>query len=149
MINMKKNITTFLFIAIPLFVFAAAPIKITWENLRDVTFKKKWNASENMFVLEPQFGAKVSALKGKEISLTGYMIPVDVDANYYVLSANPFASCFFCGQAGPESVVSVKFKKVTKRFNTDDRVTVHGIFTLNTDDINELNYIIEKAEIEI
>jgi hypothetical protein len=102
-----------------------------------------------MFVLEPQFGAKVNALKGKEVSLTGYMIPVDVDANYYVLSANPFASCFFCGQAGPESVVSVKFKKVTKRFNTDDRLTISGIFTLNTDDINELNYIIDKAEAEL
>lgn len=144
---MKKYIA--LLFLVPFFVFAASPIKITWENLRDVTFKKKWNASENMFVLEPQFGAKVNALKGKEIALTGYMIPVDVDANYYVLSANPFASCFFCGQAGPESVVSVKFKKVSKRFNTDDRVTVTGIFTLNTDDINELNYIIEKAEIEL
>jgi hypothetical protein len=146
---MKKNITILFLIVIPIVVLAAAPIKITWENLRDVTFKKKWNASENMFVLEPQFGSKVNGLKGKEIALTGYMIPVDVDANYYVLSANPFASCFFCGQAGPESVVSVKFKKVSKRFNTDDRVTVTGIFTLNTDDINELNYIIEKAEIEL
>jgi hypothetical protein len=125
------------------------PIKITWENLRDVTFKKKWNAAEGMFVLEPQFGAKVMAFKGKEITLTGYMIPVDVDANYYVLSANPFASCFFCGQAGPESVVSVKFKKVTKRFDTDDRVTIRGFFNLNTEDINELNYIVEKAEVEI
>ncbi|MCP9767427.1 DUF3299 domain-containing protein [Lacihabitans sp. LS3-19] len=144
---MKKYIAVLLLI--PFLVFAATPIKITWENLRDVTFKKKWNASENMFVLEPQFGTKVNALKGKEIALTGYMIPIDVDANYYVLSANPFSSCFFCGQAGPESVVSVKFKKVSKRFNTDDRVTVTGIFTLNTDDINELNYIIDKAEIEL
>ena len=83
---MKKYavIISFL-VAIPLAVMAFAPIKITWENLRDVTFKKKWNASENMFVLEPQFGAKVNALKGKEVALTGYMIPVDVDANYYVL----------------------------------------------------------------
>jgi hypothetical protein len=146
---MKKNLTfIFLLLAIPVLVMALAPIKITWENL-DVTFKKKWNASENMFVLEPQFGAKVNALKGKEVALTGYMIPVDVDANYYVLSANPFASCFFCGQAGPESVVSVKFKKVTKRFDTDDRLTIKGIFTLNTDDINELNYIIDKAEVEL
>jgi hypothetical protein len=125
------------------------PIKITWENLRDVTFKKKWNATENMFILEPQFGPKVTALKGKEISLTGYMIPVDADANYYVLSANPYAACFFCGQSGPESVVSIKFKKLSKRYNTDDRVTISGIFNLNADDINELNYVIEKAEQEL
>ncbi|MBL0300787.1 MAG: DUF3299 domain-containing protein [Cytophagaceae bacterium] len=142
---MKKILIIFL---IPLFALASNPIKITWESLRDVTFKKKWNAKENMFILEPSFGPKVSALKGKTVSLTGYMIPVDVDANYYVLSANPFASCFFCGQAGPESVVSVKFKSNSKRFNTDDRVTISGIFVLNTEDINELNYILEKAELD-
>lgn len=148
---MKKNSLVLILLLVSViasFAYAYNPIKISWENLRDVTFKKKWNAGEGMFVLEPQFGSKVTALKGKEISITGYMIPVDVDANYYVLSANPFASCFFCGQAGPESVVSVKFKKLTKRLNTDDRLTIKGIFNLNTDDINELNYIIEKAEIE-
>lgn len=132
---------------IPAVVFAANPIKITWEQLSDVTFKKKWNATENMFLLEPQFGPKVLALKGKEVQLGGYMIPVDVDANYYVLSSNPFASCFFCGGAGPESVVSIKFKKVTKRFNTDDKVTIKGILRLNVDDINDLNYILEDAEV--
>lgn len=141
----KKLILSLLLI--PAVVFAANPIKITWDQLSDVTFKKKWNATENMFLLEPQFGPKVLALKGKEVQLGGYMIPVDVDANYYVLSSNPFASCFFCGGAGPESVVSIKFKKVTKRFNTDDKVTIKGILRLNVDDINDLNYILEDAEV--
>ncbi|MFN3590373.1 MAG: DUF3299 domain-containing protein [Spirosomataceae bacterium] len=126
---------------------AQTPRKITWDTLRDVTFKKKWNANEGMFILEPQFGEKVKELNSKEIVLTGYMIPVDIDANYYVLSANPFASCFFCGQAGPESVVSVKFKSLSKRFNTDDRVSIKGKFRLNASDINDLNYIIDAAEV--
>ncbi len=147
---MKKYFSTFIILGLCIAAYAfVAPTKITWENLRDVTFKKKWNASENMFILEPQFGPKVMALKGKEVSLTGYMIPVDADANYYVLSANPYAACFFCGQSGPESVVSIKFKKLTKRYNTDDRVTISGIFNLNSEDINELNYVIEKAEQEL
>ena len=115
--------------------------------LRDVTFKKKWSAEESMFILYPTFGVKVAGLKDKEIVLTGYMIPVDVDANVYVLSANPYSSCFFCGGAGPESVVQVKFKKSTKRFNTDDRVTVKGKLKLNADDINELNYILEGCDV--
>jgi hypothetical protein len=147
---MKKLSILLAIISIAIGTYALnPPIKITWENLRDVTFKKKWNAEEKMFILEPQFGPKVTALKGKEISLTGYMIPVDADANYYVLSANPYAACFFCGQSGPESVVSIKFKKLSKRYNTDDRVTISGIFNLNSDDINELNYVIEKAEQEL
>jgi hypothetical protein len=145
--NKLKNLLVLSIISIVFMNFVAAPIeKITWETLKDVTFKKKWNAEEGMFVLQPQFGQKVNSLKNKEVSLTGYMIPVDIDANYYVLSANPYSSCFFCGQSGPESVVSIKFKKVNKRYNTDDRITVKGIFKLNIDDVNELNYILDNAE---
>jgi hypothetical protein len=129
------------------FTLLDEPTKVTWETLRDVTFKKKWSAEESMFILYPTFGAKVANLKDKEVVLTGYMIPVDVDANVYVLSANPYSSCFFCGGAGPESVVQVKFKKTTKRFNTDDRVTVKGKLKLNADDINELNYILEGCDV--
>ncbi|MFN3851607.1 MAG: DUF3299 domain-containing protein [Spirosomataceae bacterium] len=136
-----------LFINLSAFTLVDEPAKITWELLRDVTFKKKWNAEESMFILYPTFGTKVTALKNKEVVLTGYMIPVDIDANMYVLSANPYSSCFFCGQAGPESVVQVKFKKLTKRFNTDDRVTVKGTFVTNADDINELNYILTNADV--
>ncbi|MCU0323965.1 MAG: DUF3299 domain-containing protein [Spirosomaceae bacterium] len=136
-----------LFINLSAFTLVDEPAKITWELLRDVTFKKKWNAEESMFILYPTFGAKVTALKNKEVVLSGYMIPVDIDANMYVLSANPYSSCFFCGQAGPESVVQVKFKKLTKRFNTDDRVTVKGTFVTNADDINELNYILTNADV--
>lgn len=137
----------YLLVALPFFAFSLNPIKISWDTLRDVTFNKKWNKFESMFILEPEFGPKVNALKEKEVMITGFMIPIDIEANYYVLSANPFSSCFFCGQAGPESVISVKFKKATKRFNTDDRVTLKGIFLLNKDDINELNYILSSAEV--
>jgi hypothetical protein len=146
-----KNITKNLLLILTIFSLSSfglveEPTKLTWEILRDVTFKKKWNAEEAMFVLYPSFGAKVTALKDKEVILSGYMIPVDIDANMYVLSSNPYSSCFFCGQAGPESVVQVKFKKVVKRYNTDDRVSVKGILKLNADDINELNYILVGAE---
>ncbi len=148
---MKKylNISLLVILSVSVFsfTFLDEPTKITWETLRDVTFKKKWSAEESMFILYPTFGAKVAGLKDKEIILTGYMIPVDVDANVYVLSANPYSSCFFCGGAGPESVVQIKFKKSTKRFNTDDRVTVRGTLKLNADDINELNYILVNTDL--
>lgn len=148
---MKKHSTLFILL-LTIVCFHSSftfqpPIKVTWEMLRDVTFNKKWNKDEAMFILEPAFGEKVNGLKNKEIQITGYMIPVDIDANYYVLSANPYSSCFFCGQAGPESVMSVKFAKATKRFNTDDRVTLSGTLILNKDDINELNYILDTAKV--
>lgn len=143
---LNRIITLFFIVAISTSFVADTPQKITWETLRDVSFKKKWDAAQSMFILYPSFGPKVLAFKGKDVLLTGYMIPVDVEANYYVLSANPYAACFFCGQSGPESVASVKFKKVAKRYNTDDRVTIKGTLRLNADDINELNYILDNAE---
>jgi hypothetical protein len=55
-----KNLTTriiFGFFALSLlsFTYADEPTKITWETLRDVTFKKKWSAEESMFILSKIF----------------------------------------------------------------------------------------------
>lgn len=121
--------------------------KITWETLKDVDFDKKYDKEAKMFVLVPRFGPKVLALSAKTVEITGYMIPIDVATNYYVLSANPYASCFFCGASGPESVMSIKFKKAERRFDTDERLTLKGRLVLNTTDAEELNYILKDAEL--
>ncbi len=125
---------------------AAEPLKLTWEALRDVTFKKKWYAEESVYMLYPTFGPAVQKLNGKTVELTGYVLPVDYESNLYVLSAFPYSACFFCGGAGPESVVSLKFKKPGKKFKTDERRTFNGTLKLNADNIYELNYIIADAE---
>jgi hypothetical protein len=139
-----------------LFVFAASvlsftpaanPVKLTWETLRDVTFKKKWYPEESVYMLSPTFGPSVQKLKGKEVSITGYILPIDLDANMYVLSAFPYSACFFCGGAGPESVMALKFKKTTRKFKTDERLTFKGTLTLNVDDIYQMNYVLENAEL--
>ena len=133
-----------------LFAFAPAvsvPTKLTWEILRDVTFKKKWYAEESIYMLHPTFGASVQKLKDQPVSITGYILPVDLDANLYVLSAFPFSACFFCGGAGPETVMTLNFKKNSRKFKTDERLTLVGTLKLNADDIYQMNYILDKAEI--
>ncbi|RYC70596.1 DUF3299 domain-containing protein [Spirosoma sordidisoli] len=135
--------------ALPTHVSAAPtaePVKLSWEALRDVTFKKKWYAEESVYMLYPTFGAGIQKLNGKAVELTGYVLPVDLETNTYVLSAFPFSACFFCGGAGPESVVSLKFKKAGKKFKTDERRTFRGTLKLNADNIYELNYILSDAE---
>ena len=124
----------------------AEPVKLSWETLRDVTFKKKWYAEESVYMLYPTFGQNIQKLNGKAVELTGYVLPVDLESNIYVLSAFPYSACFFCGGAGPESVVSLKFKKSDKKFKTDERRTFHGTLKLNADNIYELNYILADAE---
>lgn len=125
---------------------AAEPVKLSWETLRDVTFKKKWYAEESVYMLYPTFGPNIQKLNGKPVELTGYVLPVDLESNIYVLSAFPYSACFFCGGAGPESVVSLKFKKSDKKFKTDERRTFRGTLKLNADNIYELNYILADAE---
>lgn len=139
-----------LFVAIALMAFAPnrlEPTKITWETLRDVTFKKKWYAEESVFMLYPTFGPNVNKLSGKEVTITGYVLPVDIEANLYVLSAFPMAACFFCGGAGPETVMGLKFKSNKRKFKTDERHSLKGVLKLNADDIYEMNYILTNAEI--
>jgi hypothetical protein len=130
----------------PIVPTKAEPVKLSWEMLRDVTFKKKWYAEESVYMLYPTFGPSVQKMSGKTVELTGYVLPVDLEANVYVLSAFPYSACFFCGGAGPESVVALKFKKNGRKFKTDERRTFRGTLKLNADNIYELNYIIADAE---
>lgn len=121
--------------------------KLTWDMLKDVSFKKKWYPQESIFMLYPTFGAPLKKLENKEVIIRGYVIPVDVATNMYVLSAFPYSQCFFCGGAGPESVMSLKpLKSEVRKYKTDDMHTFKGKLKLNADDIYEMNYILEEAD---
>lgn len=134
---------------VPLFAFALAeePIHINWKRLTDVRFTRKLNKELSLYFLYPTFGPSVNALQGKEISIRGYMIPVDENDNIYVISAKPMAACFFCGGAGPESIIELQFRKKKQRFRTDEVLTVRGKLALNANDVDHLNYILKDAEV--
>lgn len=119
--------------------------ELTWRTLTDVEFKDVYVEELDAYYWKPTFGESVKALKGKEVYITGYIIPVDYDEDFYVLSRYPFANCFFCGGAGPESVVDLRFKSKTRKYETDERLTFKGTFALNADDVYQMNYILEGA----
>lgn len=116
---------------------------ITWNDLKDVRFQKKLNVELGMFFFYPTFGPKVVALNGREIIIKGYTIPIDTEGTF-VVSQNPMSMCFFCGKAGPESMMQLNFHR-KQRFKTDEIHTFKGRLRLNPDNINELNYILEEA----
>lgn len=136
--------------ATPLKKPMALPVeKLTWDILKDVVFKKKWYPQESIFMLYPTFGPGIKKLENKEVIIKGYVIPVDAATNMYVLSAFPYSQCFFCGGAGPESVMSLKPKKgASHKYKTDEMHTFKGKLKLNADDIYEMNYILEEADLE-
>ena len=121
------------------------PIELTWKTLTDVTFKDIYVKELDAYYWKPTFGSSIKALEGKEVYITGYVIPVDYDAGFYVVSRYPYANCFFCGGGGPESVVDIRFTAKHRVYKTDERLTFKGKFKLNGDDVYQMNYILEGA----
>ena len=120
---------------------------ITWELLKNVEFDEIWSEEFQAYYMVPKFSESVKAMDGKEVQIRGFIIPVDIVQDYYVLSANPYSSCFFCGQAGPESVMEIQMIKKYEGLRMDQVITYKGTLKLNVDDIYQLNYILEDAEI--
>jgi hypothetical protein len=121
--------------------------ELTWAELADVDFKDVYLEELDSYYWKPVFGPEVLAAESEDVYITGYVIPVDLDEDFYVLSRYPFANCFFCGGAGPESVVDLRFADSDHRtYQTDERLTFHGNLRLNADDVYQMNYILEGAE---
>lgn len=120
---------------------------ITWELLKNVEFDEIWSEEFQAYYMVPKFSESVKEMDGKQVQIRGFIIPVDIVQDYYVLSANPYSSCFFCGQAGPESVIEIQMLKKYEGLRMDQVITYKGTLRLNVDDIYQLNYILEDAEI--
>lgn len=126
-------------------------IELNWKMLAKTTFTPlKVDSIGGLIVLMPKFPRVMKALEGKNVMLRGFVIPIEEtgDFNTLVLSANPYTTCFFCGQAGPETVADIHLKnpKSVKRFKKDDKIMFKGQLKLNDTDFNYFNYILENAE---
>ncbi len=144
-----KLLLSFLFLIFTsssLFSSQETSLPITWNDLGDVRFIRKTNKNDGLEYLFPVFGSKVKQLEGKKIRIRGYVIPVDPQGRLLVLSAHPMASCFFCGGAGPASILQLKMSP-SRRFRVDEIRTMTGTLRLNPDNVDELNYIMENASI--
>ncbi|RMG66740.1 MAG: DUF3299 domain-containing protein [Bacteroidetes bacterium] len=118
---------------------------LSWQQLQDVTFEDRYYEDIEEYLLFPAFGDSVKALAGQPVKIAGYVLPVE--PGRYVLSANPFSSCFFCGGAGPESVMELELRDTTLLFYTDEWRTFQGRLQLNDSNVDKLNYILEEAEV--
>lgn len=145
---MKKLMILALAILVVLVGAQQKPLDM-WGMFTKTRFVEKLNREFGMYFLYPIFPDELKAMEGKEVSVTGFYIPLDmVTSNYAVLSKFPNAECFFCGGAGPESIVVAYLKKKpTKRINVDEIITIKGKLKLNDSDIDELNFILLDAEI--
>ncbi|MDX2245628.1 MAG: DUF3299 domain-containing protein [Bacteroidia bacterium] len=120
------------------------PIILTWNDLKDVRFEEKYYEKEEAWMLFPSFGNSIKTMEGKIIEITGYVIPIEPER--YALSANPFSACFFCGNAGPESVMELELQSYGQMYYTDEFRTFRGKFSLNITNLDKMNYVLREAE---
>lgn len=125
--------------------FTATPIdSLNWKLLGMIKFIKKAD-KEYGEVMYPQVSPLLKQKATKKIAISGFIIPIDNTT--YALSKNVFASCFFCGQAGPETIMGIKFKGETPKLKTDQYVTLVGTFRINENDVEDWIYHIDNAVI--
>jgi hypothetical protein len=122
-------------------------VKLTWKTMQSIKYEKKYYKEIEGEMLAPLFTDELKQLDGKMVEVEGYIVPIDEKWRYLALSANPYAACFFCGKAGPASVMTVKFKgKSKKRYNTDDYKRFKGRLRLNYNNVDEFYFVLENSE---
>lgn len=117
-----------------------------WALFAKTKFEAKFDQKAGEYFLFPAFADELKALVGKEVTLEGYYLPIDVPGDaYIILSKYPYSQCFFCGGAGPESICEVTFKEKQEKFQMDQFIRVKGKLKLNERDIDHGNFILEEA----
>lgn len=116
-----------------------------WNTLAKITFKKEYDEMLGFKVDVPVFSDQVQALSGQEVEIKGYVIPVEGYKSHteFVFSAFPYNMCFFCGGAGPESVMEVYASEPIKY--SPEPITIKGTLELNASDVNRLIYALNGA----
>ena len=118
-----------------------------WKTLAKITYKKEYDEFLGFKIDKPVFSEQIKALNGKEVTVKGFIIPVEGYKSHkeFILSAFPYSMCFFCGGAGPESVMEVKSLDAIEY--SAEAITIKGKLKLNTDDVNQLMYSLSDARL--
>lgn len=117
-----------------------------WNILAQVGFEEKKDAN-NFNVERPVFSKYLKTFNGKKIKLKGYMIPLSElgGQSKFMLSSLPFNLCYFCGAAGPETIVEIGLSEKIK-FSTK-QISMEGILILNDKDPDHHIYILKSARL--
>jgi len=118
-----------------------------WNTLALVTFESHFDEDFGIDVQKPIVSPVAKSLEGKEIEVSGYIIPLTgkLEQSHFMLSRYPQSMCFFCGKAGPESAMQVFTLGGKKIPFTEDKITVKGTLRINETDVTNLLYTLENG----
>ena len=142
---MKQLFFILLFTTIGTSLAAQSTQENVWKTLSKITYKKQYDELMGFKIDVPVFSTPVLELSEREVELKGYIIPVEGYKSHkeFIFSAYPYNMCFFCGGAGPETVMEVEAAEPVEY--TAEQITLKGKLTLNDSDINRLMYLLTEA----
>ena len=116
-----------------------------WKKLSKITYKQEYNELFGFKVDIPVFSEQIKKMEGQEIEVKGYIIPIEGYKSHkeFMFSAFPYNMCFFCGGAGPETVMEVTASEPIEY--SAEQIRIKGKLVLNDDDINRMMYILEDV----
>ncbi len=117
---------------------------LTWKLLGQIKFLKKPH-KEYGEVDFPLINTTVKKLSQKKVYISGFIVPID--NKNYAISKNVFASCFFCGNAGPETIMGLHFKGNTPKLKTDQYVVIEGTLRINENNVEDWIYNLDDVKI--
>lgn len=114
------------------------------DDIWKVLLKVKYSFSKNSYI--PNFDENIKVLDGTTVTVKGFMYPIEEKTKheFFYLSYYPVNVCFFCGGAGPESVIEVNAKEAMPL--QSKAVTLRGKLKLNYRDRERLFFILLDAE---
>ena len=118
-------------------------------------FSIKFDEEKDDVIFQPKFTEKIKAYENTVIEVEGFIIPYEIAANAmgdlsddgqkFMFSAFPISSCFFCGEAGAESVMEVSPEEPIP-YSTK-KITIRGRLELNGTDFLKLPYLIREVKL--
>ncbi|MDG1041094.1 MAG: hypothetical protein P8H13_02095 [Polaribacter sp.] len=124
--------------------------EITWQNVVEIYAKEFRLTEKNPTSVLNANTLSLKDVANKKITIKGYFLDLDPNGEWYILSKNPFATCFFCGKAGPETVLELLgFKNEKKKFKSDDLVEVTGVFNTIYTPEGKVSFVLEQASLKL
>lgn len=117
----------------------------TWHELQAVKFVPKYNDEVKGNLDFPVFPPNIRKMEGKQVKVSGYIIPWDETGASVAISANPDKTCFFCTNSNPLSVMDVELKDKKQKYKVDEFRTFTGTLVLNDSDIHQLFYVLKDG----
>jgi hypothetical protein len=147
---MKIKLIAILFFFTFLSNSAFSQKKITWQNVVEIYAKEFRLTEKNPTSTINKTTMSLEDIVNKKVKIVGYFLDLDPDGKWFILSKNPFATCFFCGKAGPETILELLgFKNPKKKFKSDDMVEVTGEFNTIYDLEDKVSFVLENVSIKL